>query len=182
LKKFDRNVKMRTISELQREKIIELVSEGARIADICKQFSISPMLLRIMRQDDALFGQKFDLAQKVFAELRVEELQTIADQAVTPTDATVASIKSKNIQWLAGKHDREKYGDKVDVAVNATLDITRALDAANARLGPVLDQTNIAKHQVPELIAEFTELETGLKPVENSTPRARKANSFEEIL
>lgn len=143
------------LSSTDMDEIVVKIGQGVDISAICDEYSISRFFFHDWARRDTLFGQRVEQARKVAADIAVEQLKTLGDD----------KLKSDNIKWVASKIDREKYGEKMEVNVNQTLDISGILAAANARLGPMLDQRDLEKLQANETIAEFDELTTGHKPV-----------------
>ncbi len=69
----------------------------------------------------------------------IEEAGRIVDEEPNPQRAKVRADYRK---WLASKLNRNKYGDKIDVNHNVSIDIAPALLAATERLntlGIVID-------------------------------------------
>ena len=166
------------LSTAEMHEIIDMVAAGARVSDICKKFTISQQFLHQWRKKDTLFGQRFDEARKAAAESMVESLTDIAKDAVTPTDVAIASLKSNNIKWIASKHNREQYGEKMEMNIHQTLDISGILKAAEARIGPILDQSELKEIQTIETIAEYNDIPTGLEPVVPT----KKPESIDDLL
>lgn len=150
------------------EQILILVADGNKIVDICKQFHISTSHFNGFLLADSHFRLKFDQAREIHADILVDSLLTIADNCITPADASAARIKSDNIKYIASKRYREQYGEKIEMNVHQTLDLSDVLRAANARVVPMLDQQQNQITQPIETIDESKDNTTGLKPVGES--------------
>jgi len=78
------------------------------------------------------------LFAKAYAQARLEGLEALADSltdiANDEPDVLRARVKSDNIKWLLSKRKAHVYGDKLEVNMNATLDIASALDEARNRV------------------------------------------------
>lgn len=84
-----------------------------------------------------LFRQHYHEFANTFEQARQEGLEHLADGLITAHDDYVdvqrARLKSDNAKWLLSKRKPEIYGDKVDIHVSQTIDITAALTEARAR-------------------------------------------------
>lgn len=76
-------------------------------------------------------------------------LMTVADEV---QDVQRARLKSDNAKWLLAKRKPSVYGDKVDIHVTQTIDITGALSEAKKRalnirdVTPMLEKTNAGEN------------------------------------
>ncbi len=52
----------------------------------------------------------------------------------TEQNAQLGKLRAEHRRWLASKLNRNKYGDKIDIQHNVTMDIAPALVAAAERL------------------------------------------------
>lgn len=55
------------------------------------------------------------------------------ETANVPADPQMAKLRADNIKWLAGKLMPKMYGDRIDVNVSTTVDISGALAEARSR-------------------------------------------------
>lgn len=80
-----------------------------------------------------------------FEQARQEGLEYIADGLITAhkdeIDVQRARLKSDNAKWLLAKRKPAVYGDKVDIHVSQTIDISSALKDARSRALPLNDVT-----------------------------------------
>jgi hypothetical protein len=79
---------------------------------------------------------------------RNESLEDLADSLLTilddEPDTLRARLKSENIKWILSKRKPSTYGDKLEVSVNQTIDISQALsDARNRAQLPIIKQKDI---------------------------------------
>lgn len=84
-----------------------------------------------------LYRQQHPDFKITFEHARQEGLEQMADGLITAADDYVdvqrGRLKSDNVKWLLSKRKPEIYGDKVDIHVSQTIDITAALTEAKAR-------------------------------------------------
>ena len=82
---------------------------------------------------DKNFRLVYDLVTK-FNDAQEDGYDALADQLLTITneesDHNKAKVKSDNIKWLLSKRKATVYGDKIEVNMNATIDIGAALAEA----------------------------------------------------
>jgi hypothetical protein len=102
--------------------------------------------------DDAILGSEYKFwiyrqhypdFLNTFEQARQEGLEHLADGLITAhedeVDVQRARLKSDNAKWLLSKRKPSVYGDKVDIHVSQTIDISAAL--AEARSRAVIDVT-----------------------------------------
>lgn len=77
------------------------------------------------------FAAEYARARERQADLFASQIIEIAD---TEEDANRARVMIDARKWYASKLKPKVYGDKLDVAVSHTLDLTNALDEARGRL------------------------------------------------
>jgi hypothetical protein len=81
-------------------------------------------------------------ATEIRADLMADEVITIADCEVTDPQRARNQMQAR--QWLASKQHSRRYGDRIDLNVSQTLDVSVTLAEARARLlRPVSDQLTI---------------------------------------
>ncbi len=80
------------------------------------------------------FGEAYTLALEQHVDALVDEAGEIVDSEPDPQRARVRVDYRK---WLASRLNRDKYGDKLDVRHNHTLDITPMLLAATKRMNSI---------------------------------------------
>lgn len=84
--------------------------------------------------------QDFEIS---FTQARQAGLEHIADGLITAhkdeIDVQRARLKSDNAKWLLAKRKPSVYGDKVDIHVTQTIDISHALSEARSRSRDVIE-------------------------------------------
>ncbi len=77
------------------------------------------------------FGEAYLLAQEEHVDALVDQAGEIVDTEQNPQ---LGKLKADHRRWLASRLNRQKYGDKLDVQHNHTLDISPALALAVKRM------------------------------------------------
>ncbi len=124
-----------TYTHEQLQAAIELASQGKPFREIIDQaLLMSEFQFWLYRKHHLDFANSFEQARQEGLEHLADGLMTAHDDYV---DVQRARLKSDNAKWLLSKRKPEIYGDKVDIHVSQTIDITGALADARARaLGP----------------------------------------------
>jgi hypothetical protein len=81
------------------------------------------------------------------AHIIAEKINTVYDGCVSMEQAVIARGKSDNYKWMAAKKMPSVFGDKIDINVNHTVDITKALDAAQNRAMPFIEMKQAIQPQ-----------------------------------
>lgn len=116
---------------------IELASKGEPLKKIIEAICSDEYQFWLYRQHDPIFGNSFEQARQEGLEHLADGLMTVADEY---TDVQRARLKSDNAKWLLSKRKPAIYGDKVDIHVSQTIDISAALtDARKRALPPAID-------------------------------------------
>lgn len=126
-------------TEEQLQLAVELAVKGETIKRIIDEALLgSEYSFWLYRQHYPDFNNAFEQARQEGLEPTADALTTIADEYV---DVQRARLKSDNLKWLLSKRKPEIYGDKVDIHVSQTIDISSALNEARSRAAlPVNDQ------------------------------------------
>ena len=118
---------------------------------------------------------------RIFALARQEGLDNLADDLLdipdTCDDILKARLKSENTKWLLSKRKPQVYGERLDLHVNQTVDISTALKEARARtVLPMCDPGTLPKHEVIEITGKAQENKSDVSSDKASepTPTAEK--------
>ena len=117
-------------------KAIEKVAEGMTRARACKEFGISVQtFLNYVERDETL--------ERMYADAIVRGEEALADALLNPdnhelyghTNPAMAKVMSDNIKWLLARRNPKKYGDKIEIKHEITMDraITDAMNRAKER-------------------------------------------------
>ena len=130
-KKHIRGPKLVPVAELltpeKQKEAVELAVQGASTAKIAERLGLSSYAFWEYRQNVPLFSNKYEIA-------RIEGMESLADGLLTIVDryddVQAARLQSDNTKWLLSKRNAKKYGDRLDVNVSQTVDISGALNEA----------------------------------------------------
>lgn len=146
------NRKVPAYTKEQLDLAIELAAQGKPLREIIDSIVTTEIDFWTYRQHDHDY-------QNMFEQARQEGLEHLADGLITAhediADVQRARLKSDNAKWLLSKRKPSVYGDKVDIHVSQTIDITAALTEAKARALPapesmVIDVTDGNVHRKVE--------------------------------
>lgn len=122
------------------EQVLTLVIEGQLLRQAAKLLNLpESSLYRALHADPTLWAN-YKRARELGANAMAEQAVDIADN---DADAKRARNRIMVRQWLAGKLDPKTYGDRLDLNVTQTVDISGALAEAKARARPMRDQSNV---------------------------------------
>lgn len=122
------------------EQILELHANGVSIKDICDTNLWAPLYpSTVMRwaENRPDFALALGRARKMCADALAEQTLAMLEKERDPQRARVA-IQAR--QWLAGKLDSARFGDKVQLDVEHKVSLVDAIGAARSRVLPVCDQ------------------------------------------
>lgn len=107
---------------------LEMIAEGQLVANVCATFGLSRNYFSERACRDKDFGEQLRFAKAVSAEARLERIEeALWDSDLT--DQRAAAI-AQHYRWLAGKLDRQTFGDKLEVE-QRTLQIVMQKDDTN---------------------------------------------------
>lgn len=130
--------------------IIEAIESGATLKEATKARGITLAQFATVLRRDREIAIAYARAQEFRSDILAEEALTIADGDNDPAKArNQIGIR----QWLAGKWNSKRYGDRIDVSVTQSIDISATLSEARSRLLPVSDQRNLIDAQ-PIVLSE----------------------------
>lgn len=125
------------------EAICERLEKGEALAAICRDDAM-PGLRTFLRWADEKeeVGTAYSLALRARAEFFEAEHTRIADTAKDRDTAAAARVQLAALEWRMSKLAPKRYGDRLDLNVDHSFDLSAVLDKgrqrvleANARLG-----------------------------------------------
>lgn len=125
------------------ETICSRIAGGESLRSICKAEGMPHIqtVYKWLENNDCL-ATKYAHARANQADFYADDIVEIAD---TESDPNKAKVMIEARKWYAAKLRPKVYGDKLDIAVTHTLDLSGALDEARQRLAqssaPILDIT-----------------------------------------
>lgn len=162
------------------EMMISMLSEGKPLAEIAATLGVQVQAMARWRLKDVEFDRRCMRAQDIGYEIQADSLLTIPDVYV---DVQKSRLKSDNIKWLLSRRAAHKYGDRLELNVTHTADLTVALAEAKRRALPASYQHVSASDQVIETKQISSSPQTGLEPVvdEDIASEGRPQNTSEDI-
>lgn len=89
--------------------------------------------VRVWRVEDAQRVKEWETAREQSADAYADQVAEVANNP--RLDSGHARVRIDALKWLAARRNPKTYGDKAQLDVNVrTIDLTRIIDAANARL------------------------------------------------
>lgn len=126
-------------------------------------------------QDTPEYANIYMRVKGLQTELEVDEMKILSD------DRSLDPQRARNMidvrKWKASKILPSKYGDRLDVNVNQTIDIGAALVEARQRALSIADQSNVIETQRVDIIKQ---LECNKSDDESVTPP--KSGDADDIL
>lgn len=113
-------------------KIVEIYASGKLISEICEELGIGMTTLHSWRLKYPEFNEECLRAQDIGYEVQVDKLLNIFKYY---KDVNQARVISENTRWAISKRSPQKYGDKLTLDINQTIDIKSALLEAKQRIG-----------------------------------------------
>jgi len=129
-------------------RIIDAVLEGSSLRQAAKAEGLDLKSFGEWLQTDKECALRYSRAQELRGDVLADEIISIADNE---PDAAKARNQITARQWLASKLNK-KYGDRVDLNVSQTIDVSSTLLEARARLRPVSYLQDISDAQPREFI------------------------------
>lgn len=148
------------------EEIIKEVFEGSSLKEALKKHGLSRGTFYSHVEKNASLSDSYVRALHARTDAVAEEILEIADNDEDPQRAR-NRIQAR--QWYASKLRPEKYGERIDLNVNTTIDIKGALEEARARALPMRDLKQVEDAQIVEMKQLSDLVLTGSKPVDGST-------------
>lgn len=127
--------------------IIEDLHTAKNLARSIDERGITPALFYSFISENPEINDKYAMAQKMKAELLVEEIINISDN--DELDTFRARLKIDSRKWYAKVMQPYKYGERIDVNINQTVDINNALDEAKKRVSHIPNIPNSRAEQSP---------------------------------
>lgn len=131
------------ISPEKRKRILELTELGTSIKKTCELAEVSWATITRLIRVDPLFSEQWRTARDVGADALSDLLCDLYDNCVSTTDVAIARGKSENIKTTVAWRSPHKYGPRVDINVNHTVDLSGALNDAEKRAIPILAATKM---------------------------------------
>jgi hypothetical protein len=113
------------------EEITDGIAEGASHGDLACRLGLSPYILR--EWIEANCAKDVELAYRARADMLIDAAERTVAEATGET-LGVDKLRVDYYTKQAGRLDRSKYGEKVQVEINQTISVLDALTEARGRL------------------------------------------------
>jgi len=130
------------------DQVLTLLEDGLSLQAASRQCGITPQLFNHYKRGDKDLAVAYARAMEARADLLADQVIEIAD---TENDSSKARNQIDARKWAAAKFNPKKYGERIDLNVTQSLDITGALEEARARLLSMRDQSNIIDAQAIDI-------------------------------
>lgn len=114
------------------EAILDIVSQGGTLKEIERKTGVKTSPLFLHRRKSKTFEQRYISAQEQGFEHDADKLKTAHEDIPDPLRAR---LFSENNRWLLSRRAAHRYGDRLDITVGQTVDMTQALIDARKRAG-----------------------------------------------
>lgn len=131
----------------EQARFCELLADRMEVGEAVATMGWKTHQYRAMRAQLPAFDSAVTLAREMAQDGWVDKMQEIAE---TTPDVNRARLLVDAIKWRASKIKPRTYGDKLDITLDARIDIGDALATARARaaLRPMCDPADIIDGQV----------------------------------
>lgn len=126
--------------------VLELISQGQTETAACDEEHVSIVTFRSYIKNDATLQVAYEEAVQRGHDAMADALINIDNHKIHGhSDAKMAKVISDNIKWVLAKRDNKRFGDRIEVKHEITMDkaIVTALEAGKRRAaslpGPVID-------------------------------------------
>lgn len=120
-----------TIKDRARE-AIEAVANGDTLKSALANARLTASTLNHLLSGDRELALAYVRAQEIRADLLADQIIDIADDDERDPHRARNQIQAR--QWIASKHNTRRYGDRIDLNVTQTIDVSATLSEARARL------------------------------------------------
>lgn len=138
---------------LVKDAVIEAALTEKTVRRVAARVGCSVSTLYDEMERDAVFAERFMRARKMNLRVEADELRVIADDP--ELDVNRARLISDNLKWLLSRQLQAEYGDRMDINVTQTVDISQALTDARRRALQLVE--DVTPHQVLQLPDPFAD-------------------------
>lgn len=125
---------------------IAMIEEGELLKNSLAKVGLTRSLFVSCLSSERELSVRLARAMEISADFLVDEA---IDAARNEPDVMRARVIAENNRWAASKRNSKRYGDRIDLNVSQSIDISSTLMEARARiLRPVSDQLEVVDAQV----------------------------------
>lgn len=119
------------------KRILNLYAGGKTMTDIQQKGMPSRWSVYKWRAQYPEFGKLWDLAVECCSDAKIESVMHRIDTCIDTRQAKLLDVLFKSTSWYVSKINRSRYGDKIDIDITKTLDISPALAEAIKRMSAI---------------------------------------------
>lgn len=126
--------------------VINEIGQGRTLTMACDMANLSiPAFKKLIDEDETLKALHDDAVQRGNDALVDALIDVDTNKLYGHTDSKMAKVQSENIKWVLSKRDPDRFGEKISVKHDISIDraITDALMAAKMRSGTALPPPDI---------------------------------------
>jgi hypothetical protein len=113
--------------------LLDAVANGDNIGDACAAAGLKREHVTAYRLDNPEADREWQAAREQSADAFADKVAAVAEN--DKVDPAFARVRMDAYRWLAAKRNPRVYSDKQTIDMNVrTVDLTRIIDSANARL------------------------------------------------
>lgn len=129
--------------------VIAQVCEGVKLKDALAELGLTRTLFYSALSSERELAVSYARAREISADFLVDEaLDVVKNEPDVQRAREIANMH----RWAAGKFNQKRYGERIDLNVSQTIDVSEALKEARARVvRPVIDQLPTPQQQVIDL-------------------------------
>lgn len=116
---------------------MDLVSQGSTATNACKVVGLDAGKFWREKAKRPSLEVDYERARQAQVEYYLDRIVTIADDE---KDQQKAKNIADNLKWAVTKLNPRKYGDRMDITVNTSIDLVSAIEQGKDRMRSVCDQ------------------------------------------
>jgi hypothetical protein len=150
------------------DEVIRLISEGISLRKALKEVKMAATTLYDALDRDSVRQKQYARAHVIASDMLAGDIIDVAESDINP-HAARNIIDAK--KWTASKSNPSKYGDKLDINLSTTVDITLALKESSARALPICYPSDTIEIQANDIKQVNTDDTTGCESVIDLDPK-----------
>lgn len=137
--------------------LLDQLAAGAVMGPIYTAAGLTADQVRVWRMELGAAGERENQWQSAREQSADAYADKVVEVANSPgSDSGIARVKMDAWRWLAGKRNPKAYSDRAQLDVNVrTVDLTRIIESANARLAASQAGRIIEGHVVRQALADL---------------------------
>jgi hypothetical protein len=146
----------RDLTALEKEQVLEQVLLGKSFISICEDLKIDRQGLYEQTIKDPLFKEKIAEFRDIANDDLLDAVQSFTDGIETLAEAACARVKSENAFKIVALRNPKKFGSKIDINMQHSIDLSSVLNAAEARVIPLLEMKRATAKAIEAAVVSST--------------------------